>query len=98
MNKKILKKTITLKDLDKKMKWTESEKKEIESKVEYLEMLQELRSLRDSEYATNQEIADRTGISRPQISNIFNGKRNVTIETISRIAAGFGKKIKIQIV
>ena len=48
MNKEMIKKSITLRQLDKKANWTKEAKKRIETKASYIQMLQELKDFKES--------------------------------------------------
>ena len=41
-------------------------------------------------------IAEKTGIRQSNLSRIENGTCSPTVETLSRIAAGLGKQLKIE--
>lgn len=45
---------------------------------------------------TQKELAEKTGIQQSNISRIENGTSSPTIDTLSRLAAGMGKKLKIE--
>lgn len=45
---------------------------------------------------TQKELAEKTGIRQSNISRIESGTCSPTIETLSRIAAGLGKRLKIE--
>ncbi len=47
---------------------------------------------------TQKELAERTGIAQADISKIENGNANPSLRTLKRLAAGFGKSLKIQFV
>ncbi len=47
---------------------------------------------------TQKELAEKTGIRQSNISRIENGSASPTIDTLARIAAGLGKKLKIDFV
>lgn len=98
MNKKMIKKSITLKQLDEEMNWSEQDKKDIGNFKAYFEALEQLRIVKEEAGITNQELSNRTGISRPQVSNVLNGKRNATLETLMRIASSLNKRIEIRVV
>lgn len=49
-------------------------------------------------HMTQKELAEKTGIRQSNISRIENGSSSPTIETLSRIAAGLGKQLKIDFV
>lgn len=49
-------------------------------------------------HMTQKELAEKTGIRQSNISRIENGSSSPTIETLSRIASGLGKRLKIDFV
>lgn len=98
MNKKFIKESTTIEELDKRVNWSNEQKERIEAKANYIMMLEDLCKIKEKEKYTFSDIARKTGIPRPQVSNIFNGKRNVTIESLYRIAKAFNKQVKIKIV
>jgi transcriptional regulator with XRE-family HTH domain len=56
---------------------------------------QRLREARIAADLTLAELADRTGMQPSNISEIENGLRNVTVETMSKLATAVGLEIKI---
>lgn len=49
-------------------------------------------------HMTQKELAEKTGIRQSNISRIESGAASPTISTLSRIAAGMGKQLKIEFV
>lgn len=49
-------------------------------------------------HMTQKELAEKTGIRQSNISRIESGSSSPTIETLSRIASGLGKRLKIDFV
>ena len=49
-------------------------------------------------HMTQKELAEKTGIRQSNISRIESGSSSPTIETLSRIASGLGKWLKIDFV
>ena len=45
---------------------------------------------------TQKELAEKTGIRQSNISRIESGASSPTVDTLARIAAGLGKKLKIE--
>ena len=45
---------------------------------------------------TQKELAERTGIRQSNISRIESGASSPTVDTLARIVAGLGKKLKIE--
>lgn len=97
-NKKILENSITLEELDKKMNWSKEDWNDINAEADYLGILYELMEFKQKKRISNAEISRRTGITRPELTMIFNGKRNATLSTINKIAYAFNRKMKLQLV
>ena len=49
-------------------------------------------------HMTQKQLAEKTGIRQSNISRIENGTSSPTVETLARIAAGMGKKLKIEFI
>ena len=47
---------------------------------------------------SQQELANRIGTKKPNISRIESGACSPTIDTLARIAAGLGKQLKIDFI
>ena len=47
---------------------------------------------------TQQELADKVGMNRSEISKIENGKANPSYNTLCKLAKGMGMKVKIEFV
>ena len=47
---------------------------------------------------TQKELADLTGIAQADISRIENGNSNPSIQTLQRLAAGLGMRVKLEFV
>lgn len=47
---------------------------------------------------TQKQLAEKTGIRQSNLSRIENGTSSPTVDTLSRIAAGMGRKLKIEFV
>ena len=54
--------------------------------------------LRSEQNLSQQEIANRTGINRSDISRIEHGNANPSLKTMKRIANALGKQLKISFV
>ena len=74
----------------------------IKAKYDELEpeyqLIKEIISLREEQQISQQELADKTGIYRSDISKLEHGTANPSLKTIKRIAEGLGKKVYIQFV
>ncbi len=56
-----------------------------------------LKELRKKQKLTQSQLAERLGMEKGQISKIENGKFNLTLSTINRIASALGAKINFDI-
>jgi DNA-binding XRE family transcriptional regulator len=54
-----------------------------------------IRRLRDELGMTQQQLADLLGTSRTNIVALESGRRNMTVETLNKVAKATGKKLKI---
>jgi DNA-binding XRE family transcriptional regulator len=52
--------------------------------------------LREQQGMTQQELADKSGILRNNISRIEAGRYNVTLDTLSKLSAALGSKIELK--
>lgn len=57
----------------------------------------QFKELRKSKNLTQQQLAEKTGIEKGQISRIENGKYNLTLATINKIAAALGAKVNFDL-
>ena len=55
-------------------------------------------SARNGRNMTQADLAKATGIRQSNLSRIENGACSPTIETLARIAAGLGKRLKIEFI
>ena len=53
-------------------------------------------ALRKANGLTQKELAEKTGIRQSNLSRIESGTCSPTVETLSRIATGLGKQLKIE--
>ena len=78
--------------------------KDPEFAAEYEALQQEYEAIRAiigariESHMTQKELAEKTGIRQSNISRIENGTSSPTVETLARIAAGMGKRLKIDFV
>ena len=56
----------------------------------YQKLATKIRKLRSQKGWSQEELADRAGLHRTYISHLENGKRQISVETLCKIAAGFG--------
>lgn len=76
-----------LQDLDFKKEWDNLE-------VGF-QIIKAMLDGRDEQQMTQKELSEMTGISQGDISKIENGNANPSIRTLSRLASGMGKHVKI---
>ncbi|MBQ6901260.1 MAG: helix-turn-helix transcriptional regulator [Firmicutes bacterium] len=67
------------------------------SEGEY-QVAREIIKARIEKNMTQQELAEKTGMRQSNISRIENGSCSPTVETLSIIAEGLGKKLEIRFV
>lgn len=83
-------------------KYLDSQMNDSEFAAEYEAMQPEYEAIRAVIAArmesrmTQKELAEKTGIRQSNISRIENGSSSPTVETLARIAAGLGKRLKIE--
>ena len=61
-------------------------------------VIQAIIDARVSSGMSQQEISKKTGIAQGDISKIERGNGNPSVKTLQRLAAGMGKKLKIEFV
>lgn len=71
----------------------ETEKNEIKDRI-----LAEYISLRKAKQLSQEDISTRTGIARPNISRIENGKFDPTLEVLTKLASALDMKLEIRFV
>jgi len=57
----------------------------------------QFKELRKNKNLTQAQLAKKTGIEKGQISRIENGKYNLTLATINKIAAALGAKVSFDL-
>lgn len=55
------------------------------------------KELRKKKNLTQEQLAEKTGIEKGQISRIENGKYNLTLATINKIASALGAKVNFEL-
>jgi DNA-binding XRE family transcriptional regulator len=69
-----------------------------ESAGERIEAAYAITTMRYKKKMTQKEMAKRLKISQSAVARIEQGGQNLTIETLSKIAALFGKKVQIKFI
>ncbi len=89
------------------MKWNDFEKeilsnsevaKEYEKLQPEYDLIRAVLDARKEKHMTQQELADRAGLHRSEISKIENGNSNPSYKMLQRIADGLGMKVKLEFV
>jgi predicted transcriptional regulator len=62
------------------------------------EYIRAMLSARNDMGLTQQQLAERCGIRQSNISRIENGTSSPTVATLQKIAAGMGKKLRIEFI
>ena len=73
-------------------------KKEYDAMEPEFQLILAVIELRNEQNLTQQELADRTGINRSDISKIEHGNANPSLKTMKRLAAAMGKRVHISFV
>ena len=76
------------------------EDEEVKSEYEALEpefqVIKAILEARKSQNLTQQDLAEKTGIDRTDISKLENGNANPSLRTLKRLATGLGTTLQIQ--
>ncbi len=86
---------MTYEDLKKEILSSPVTKKEYEALEPEYQLLLSVLRCREEQNLSQQELADRTGINRSDISRIEHGNANPSLKTIKRLADALGKRLSI---
>ncbi len=89
---------MTFEELKKEVLSDPEVKKEYDALEPEFQLVLALLELRNEQNLTQQELADRTGINRSDISKIEHGNANPSLKTMKRLAAAMGKRVQISFV
>ncbi len=89
---------MTYEELKKEVLSDPEVKKEYDALEPEFQLILAMLELRSKQNLTQQELADRTGINRSDISKIENGNANPSLKTMKRLAAAMGKRAHISFV
>ena len=73
-------------------------KREYDALEPEFQLILALLELRNEQNISQQELAERSGINRSDISRIEHGNANPSLKTMKRLAGAFGKKVHISFV
>ena len=83
-------------DFKKKILSDPEVKKEYDLLEPEYQVIREVIQSRLESNITQQELADKTGINRSDLSKLENGNANPSLKTLKRIAEGLGKHLEIK--
>ncbi len=89
---------MTFEELKNEVLSDQETKKEYDAMEPEFQLTIELLRLREELNITQQELADRTGINRADISRIEHGNANPSLKTMKRLASAMGKRVSISFV
>lgn len=73
-------------------------KAEYEALEPEFQVIRAMIEARNSQKITQQQLADRTGIDRADISRLENGNANPSLKMLKRLASGMGMAIKVEFI
>ena len=68
-----------------------------EDQREFSDVVTALKEARESRGLSLQDVSDRSGITRPSLSLLENGKGNPTLTTLRRVAEAIGVEILVTV-
>lgn len=88
----------TYNELKKQLFQNDEVKTEYERLEPEYQVIRAIVAARQEQNLTQQELADRTGIDRSDISKLENGSANPSLRTLKRLAAGLGMQLQINFI
>ncbi len=88
----------TFNELKQQLLQNEDVKTEYERLEPEYQVVRAIIKARQEQNLTQQELADRTGIDRSDISKLENGSANPSLRTLKRLADGLGMQLQINFV
>lgn len=89
---------MNLEELKKKHLANPEVKKEYDKLEPEFQLIRSIIDARHEEHLTQQQLADRTGIDRADISKLENGNANPSLKLLKRLAEGLNREIKIEFI
>ena len=74
-----------------------NERTEFENELKAEVLAYQFKELRKKKHLTQSQLAEKLGMEKGQISKIENGKFNLTLATINKIATALGAKINFDL-
>ena len=88
----------TYNELKKQLLQNDEVKTEYERLEPEYQVIRAIVAARQEQHLTQQELAERTGIDRSDISKLENGSANPSLRTLKRLAAGLGMQLQINFI
>ena len=88
----------TYNELKKQLLQNEEVKTEYERLEPEYKVIRAIVAARQEQHLTQQELADRTGIDRSDISKLENGSANPSLRTLKSLADGLGMQLQINFI
>ena len=88
----------TYSEIKKQLLQNEEVKTEYDRLEPEYQVIRAIVAARQEQHLTQQELADRTGIDRSDISKLENGSANPSLRTLKRLADGLGMQLQINFV
>lgn len=88
----------TYNELKQQLLQNEEVKAEYERLEPEYQVVRAIIAARQEQHLTQQELADKTGIDRSDISKLENGSANPSLRTLKRLADGLGMQLQINFV
>lgn len=89
---------MTLDELMNEMLKDENVKREYDALEPEFQIIHAMLDARLAENLTQQQLADRMGIDRADVSKLENGNANPSLKMLKRLAAGLNRTLKIEFV
>lgn len=88
----------TYNELKQQILQNEEVREEYERLEPEYQVIRAIITARQEQNLTQQELADKTGIDRSDISKLENGSANPSLRTLKRLADGLGMQLQINFV
>lgn len=98
MNKKAYEKLIPLSKVIEELNFSPQEDAEIAENIRMYDLMNEIREIKKEKSLNNQKLSELSGIPRPEVSKILNGRVNVSVKRLMALARAMGKKLEIKLV
>lgn len=73
-------------------------RREYEASEPEFQLIRTMLDAREDRHLTQKQLAEITGITQADISRIENGSANPSLQTLKRLAAGMGMRVKVEFV